>query len=104
MEVIGAQARARGEGGELGRLLGLIDPLARTANRLDFRIGSKAALAAPKSDFSFTPESGLRADIGPCPFRATSGLVRRSKHDDYRSPCCRSKPACGAIPVFLIMT
>src|SRR6266403_2875635 len=33
----------------------------------DFRIGSKAALTAPKSDFRFTPESGLKSDIAPRP-------------------------------------
>src|SRR5258707_15266558 len=30
--------------------------------------GSKAALTAPKSNFCFTPESGLNADIAPCRF------------------------------------
>ena len=30
-------------------------------------MGPKAALTAPKSDFRFTPESGLRSDIAPCP-------------------------------------
>src|SRR6266403_4642677 len=29
--------------------------------------GSKAALTAPKSNFRFTPESGLNSDIAPCP-------------------------------------
>src|SRR5260370_25345948 len=29
--------------------------------------GSKADLTAPKSDFSFTPESGLNSDIAACP-------------------------------------
>src|SRR5258705_11846784 len=37
--------------------------------------GSKAALTAPKSNFRFTPESGLRSDIAPCPKSAT-GLNR----------------------------
>src|SRR6266446_2537677 len=32
--------------------------------------GSKAALTAPKTDFRYTPESGLKTDIAPCPFRA----------------------------------
>src|SRR6476660_6392428 len=32
--------------------------------------GSKAALTGPKSDFRSTPESGLKTDISPCPFRA----------------------------------
>jgi hypothetical protein len=30
----------------------------------------KADLTAPKSDFRFTPESGLKSDIAPCPFGA----------------------------------
>ncbi len=33
----------------------------------------KADLTAPKSDFRFTPESGLMSDISPCPFRASNG-------------------------------
>ena len=33
----------------------------------DVRVGSKAALTAPKSNFRFTPDSGLRSDIAPCP-------------------------------------
>src|SRR5216684_8226077 len=41
--------------------------------------GSKAALTAPKSNFRFTPESGLRSDIAPCPKSATTGLIHRSK-------------------------
>jgi hypothetical protein len=28
---------------------------------------SKADLAGPKSDFRFTPESGLKSDIATCP-------------------------------------
>src|SRR5437667_5661420 len=35
--------------------------------------GSKAALTAPKSNFRFTPESGLRSDIAPCPKSANNG-------------------------------
>jgi hypothetical protein len=34
------------------------------------QLGSKADLTAPKSDFRFTPESGLKTDIAPCPFGA----------------------------------
>ena len=41
-------------------------------------LGSKAALTAPKSNFRFTPESGLRSDIAPCPKSANSG------HPPYR--------------------
>src|SRR5258707_13607214 len=33
----------------------------------------KADLTAPKSDFRFTPESGLKTDIASGPFRAISG-------------------------------
>ena len=29
-------------------------------------------LTAPKFDFRFSPESGLKSDIGPCPVRANS--------------------------------
>jgi hypothetical protein len=36
----------------------------------DVSCGSKADLTGPKSDFRFTPESGLKSDISPCPFRA----------------------------------
>ncbi|SRR6266849_6792737 len=35
--------------------------------------GSKADLTAPKSDFRYTPESGLNSDIAPCPKSAMSG-------------------------------
>jgi hypothetical protein len=34
---------------------------------LDDRLGSKAELTAPKSDFRYTPESGLKTDIAACP-------------------------------------
>jgi hypothetical protein len=40
--------------------------------RARVRNGSKAALTAPKSNFRFAPESGLKSDIAPCPFRADS--------------------------------
>jgi hypothetical protein len=32
----------------------------------------KTDVTAPKSNFRFNPESGLRADIAPCPFRAAN--------------------------------
>jgi hypothetical protein len=46
--------------------------------------GSKAALTAPKSNFRFTPESGLNSDIAPCPKSARFGhqlsaLIAKSK-------------------------
>jgi hypothetical protein len=43
------------------------------------RSGSSTDLTAPKFDFRFTPESGLKSDISPCPFRANNGLMHRSK-------------------------
>ena len=46
---------------------------------MDDRFGSKATLTARKSDFRFTPESGLRANIAPLPFGARFGLMNRSK-------------------------
>jgi hypothetical protein len=51
------------------------EPIAQRAYfvRENVGLGSKAALTAPKSDFSFTPESGLRSDIAPCPKGAISG-------------------------------
>ena len=36
-------------------------------------IGSKGDLTAPKSNFRSTPESGLKSDITPGPFRANKG-------------------------------
>jgi hypothetical protein len=36
----------------------------------NFRFGSKGDLTAPKSNFRSAPESGLKSDIGPCPFGA----------------------------------
>src|SRR5467141_3928988 len=38
--------------------------------------GSKPDLTAPKTDFRFTPESGLKSDIAPCPKSANSGSRR----------------------------
>ena len=47
----------------------------------------KADLTAPKSDFRFTPESGLMSDISPCPFRAISGSrthsINSSRQGDH---------------------
>src|SRR6266403_5157077 len=45
--------------------------------------GSKADLTAPKSNFRFTPESGLNSDIAPCPKSATSGLMHCNKSGLY---------------------
>jgi hypothetical protein len=39
-------------------------------------VGSKADLTAPKSDFRYTPESGLKTDIAPCPKSAKTGSQR----------------------------
>ena len=43
------------------------------------RFGSKAALTALKTDFRFTPESGLKSDIALCPKSAKNGLMRCNK-------------------------
>ena len=51
---------------------------ARSESGGNVRCGSKADLTARMSDFRFTPQSGLRADIAPCPFGAISGLMHRS--------------------------
>jgi hypothetical protein len=51
--------------------------------QIDVRYGSKAALTAPKSNFRFTPESGLNSDIAPCPKSATSRLMHRSNLTAY---------------------
>src|SRR6476660_10337520 len=37
--------------------------------------GSSTDLTAPKFDFRSSPESGLKSDIGPCPFRANRRQV-----------------------------
>ena len=39
--------------------------------------GSKAALTAPKSNFRFAPESGLKTDIWPRPKSAITGSEAR---------------------------
>src|SRR6267154_2451915 len=51
----------------------------RCRTRTYFRDGSKAALPTPKSNFRFTPESGLKTDIWPCQFRAMCGRLRVGK-------------------------
>jgi hypothetical protein len=40
--------------------------------------GPTTDLTARKFDFRSSPESGLKSDIAPCPFRATNGLMHRS--------------------------
>ena len=42
----------------------------RSSKDVTSGLGSKADLSAPKSDFRYTPDSGLKMDIAPCPFRA----------------------------------
>ncbi len=56
---------------------------ARVELALNDRSGSKADLTAPKSNLRFTPESGLKADIALCPFRAMNGLMHRSNLSGY---------------------
>jgi hypothetical protein len=36
-------------------------------------LGQKAKYSLRADDVRSTPESGLKSDIGPCPFRANSG-------------------------------
>jgi hypothetical protein len=38
----------------------------------DFRDGSNPEIERVKADFRFTPESGPKSDIAPCPKSATS--------------------------------
>ena len=52
----------------------------------------KADLTAPKSDFRFTPESGLKSDISPCPFRA------KSRHPSHRPVLARDLRQFGGMP------
>jgi hypothetical protein len=54
----------------------------RRSKRSDVRFGSKAALTAPKSNFRFAPESGLKSDVAPCPKSAKSRLMHRNKKGD----------------------
>src|SRR5260370_23728959 len=64
------------------------------------RFGSSTDLTAPKFDFRFTPESGLKSDIGPCPFRANKRLMHRSNLIAYSitSSARESKAAGTARP------
>jgi hypothetical protein len=48
--------------------------------------GSSTDLTAPKLDFCSSPESGLKSDVAPCPFRATTGLMHCNKSVSIRSP------------------
>jgi hypothetical protein len=57
-----------------------------TPGKTNVRIGSSTDLTAPKSDFRFTPESGLKSDIGPCPFRAKFGSSRLIRSLRRRRP------------------
>jgi hypothetical protein len=41
--------------------------------------GSFSEVAARNREVCFTPQSGLRADIASCPFRARKRLMHRSK-------------------------
>jgi hypothetical protein len=52
--------------------------LATVAEHVFTQPGSKAALTAPKSNFRFTPESGLNSDIAPCPKSAAGSTGRRN--------------------------
>jgi len=56
------------------------------------RFGSSTDLTAPKFDFRFTPESGLKSDISPCLFRAKS----RSLPPTVRTACYAPSVHVGA--------
>jgi hypothetical protein len=42
-------------------------------------VGQNRKYSLRADDVRSTPESGLKSDIRPCPVRATSGLMHRSK-------------------------
>ena len=43
---------------------------ANQMSEFSHRLGPSTDLTTPKFDFRFTPESGLKSDISPCPFGA----------------------------------
>jgi len=51
--------------------------------------GQKAALTVPKSDFRFTPESGLEMDKRPCRLRARTGLLHCNERRGWLGPIAR---------------
>ena len=51
---------------------------------VDFdRLGSSTDLSAPKSNFRFAPESGLKSDTALRPGWANNGLMHRGKQRRY---------------------
>jgi hypothetical protein len=56
-------------------------------------VGSKAALTAPKTDFRFTPESGLKSDIAPCPKSANTGSRGLIRSPQWRSSAKSGGPS-----------
>jgi hypothetical protein len=61
--------------------------------------GSKADLTAPKSDFPFTPESGLKSDIPPYPFGAdiVAKVENRTTPKISRKRIFRRRSRCNAL-------
>src|SRR5258705_7100806 len=59
------------------------------------RSGSKADLTAPKSNFRFTPESGLKSDIGPCPKSANNGQADGRSDAEHALVCEQSGCSAG---------
>src|SRR5712671_7967838 len=57
--------------------------------QVEVRVGSSTDLAAPKFDFRSSPESGLKSDIRPCPFRARSS--HWSRLHCWHLPCALRK-------------
>ena len=69
----------------------------------DVCCGSKAALTAPKSNFRFTPESGLKTDIAPCPKSANCRHKSSSCPSNHRTrPSEQSHRELGAIAKFAV--
>ena len=65
--------------------------------------GSSTDLTAPKFDFRFTPENGLKSDISPCPKSATTRLMHRSNDEamsSFRQACGLQSPGGYLIAEF----
>ena len=64
--------------------------------RLESVVGPNRKSSRRAYVFRFTPESGLKSDIPPCPHRAAmSGLMRRTDQTSIQSPRRRGKAALG---------
>ena len=101
MEMERAQARARGEGAERGRLFRRRDLLARALDRLDLRIGRRRACRACSACRRGSPPAPLpprskrttRSRASPAARRSSGGNRRRSCGP--RTETCRRRPGRG---------